>query len=97
MAIYQDHHDFLVIKCDSCKRRQIVARNQTDITIAHEYMRMHGWQTLKINDKWINLCPWCKHALEEHNRERFLHDLASKYLGGDSNAERETDARAGDP
>lgn len=60
------------VKCDACGFKLY-----TDTTgyFFGEHMRtakQKGWLITKSNNKWLNLCPECKQALEEKRRKEWL-------------------------
>ena len=60
------------VKCDACGFKLY-----TDTTgfFFGEHMKIakqNGWLITKDNDKWLNLCPKCKQALEDKKREKWL-------------------------
>lgn len=69
---YQNARDMLVLKCDSCKVVVDLYQGQTDRLMKHDYIRENGWKTMKLDGRWVDLCPDCKSALYEARREAFI-------------------------
>lgn len=58
----------LWIKCDGCGKTAEVYAHTTDRVLVHDFIKQYGWRTLKAENKWLNICPECKKALEERKK-----------------------------
>lgn len=60
------------VKCDACGYKLYT---DTDGFCYGEHMKkakQSGWLITKDHDKWLNLCPDCKKALEAKKRAKWL-------------------------
>lgn len=71
-CFYDRHSNALKLKCDCCKNVVIISEGETDRLFANDYVHENGWKTTKRSDKWIHLCPDCKKAIEEANRQKYI-------------------------
>ena len=65
------------IKCDGCGKAELVAENQSDRLFVNDFVHENGWRTMKDGNKWINICPVCKMALEEKKRADFIRKMTA--------------------
>lgn len=72
MVKYYENRDMLVLRCDGCGISVDLFRGQTDRCLAHDYIHEHGWKTMKLNKKWVNICPECKKAFYEQKRQNWI-------------------------
>lgn len=71
-VFYCSKTDYLKIRCNGCGLVKKLYKGETDRLLANNWIRENKWQTRKMFDKWIHLCPKCKEALLELKRADFL-------------------------
>lgn len=72
MSCFNDRHNDLVLLCDGCGEKVLLYHNQTDKLLKHSYIKENGWKTVKLFEKWVDLCPKCKTAMQDAKREAFV-------------------------
>lgn len=75
---YNSRRMMLVLRCDSCGRAEDIAEKQTDRLLKHEWIREHGWKTVKTTERFADLCEDCKRALEEKKRQDWINSQEGK-------------------
>lgn len=69
------NEDLNGVKCDACGFKLYA---NIEGQLFGEHMRIakaEGWLITKEHNKWLNLCPKCKQALEEKRRQEWLNRM----------------------
>ena len=71
-CFYQSYRNMLVLKCDGCGITEDLYEWETDRLLANDWIKEHGWKTMKQGSRWINICPRCKKAFEDARRDHWI-------------------------
>lgn len=70
----------LYLRCDCCKKTVLVFEDCSDHTCIHLYIHDHKWKTIKIEDRFHNLCPECFDFIVNKKREHYFNTYAKLLL-----------------
>ena len=74
---YNEYKGALMLRCNACGKTEELYKGETDRLLKHGWMKEHGWKTRKtVYGEWIDLCPDCIAAEEEHRRKEFVEGRA---------------------
>lgn len=78
MAVFYSRYiDALMIRCDCCRETVKIYENQTDRLLANDWIKENNWKTQKINNKFMNFCPYCAERIKQKLVERVV-DVITK-------------------